>query len=398
MDKLRYLLLFLLLCINSIYVYGAVLPRIIVVLLLVMFVIFSRRKAFYSIQTIVLISICFVVSFMVGFVNNSALALGESKILVFLYVYMLIMTYIWNQKKVFDLIFVTSILVNIAITGMAILFFMGFDLDRPFLPESNFVVRGESFGYSLTTLQSLSFFLAFNLIYFFNKRNLITLIPCVLGVINVFINDRRGLILFPAMVFVLYVLFVYKGKWKKDFLIYAPIVVLLLFGVLTYLTTLSGIDLGEQFSNAFGRIAYDSDSDGVRTQQFKALMDKFMESPILGNGIGAYAERCIRNDEFLYAYELTYVAYLMKFGLLGFTLIFGTYAVMILRLYRKNKDDRQFHAVLGGTISLLLINITNPYVNVSLLLFLTIIFVWNKKTVVKKLRKEGSSIPTGVNR
>lgn len=208
---------------------------------------------------------------------------------------------------------------------------------------------------------------------------MITLIPCVLGIINVFINDRRGLILFPAMVFVLYVLFVYKGKWKKDFLIYVPIVVLLLFGVLTYLTNLSGIDLGEQFSKAFGLVAYDSDSDGVRIQQFKALMDKFMESPILGNGIGSYAERCIRNDEFLYAYELTYVAYLMKFGLLGFTLIFGTYAVMILRLYMKNKDDRQFHAVLGGTISLLLINITNPYVNVSLLIFLTLAFVWNKK-------------------
>ena len=316
---------------------------------------------------------------MIGFVNNSELALGESKNLVFLYMYMLIMTYIWNQKTVFDLIFVTSILVNIAITGMAILFFMGFDLDRPYLPESNFVLKGERFGYSLTTLQSLSFFLAFNLIYFFNKRNMITLIPCVLGIINVFINDRRGLILFPAMVFVLYVLFVYKGKWKKDFLIYVPIVVLLLFGVLTYLTNLSGIDLGEQFSKAFGLVAYDSDSDGVRIQQFKALMDKFMESPILGNGIGSYAERCIRNDEFLYAYELTYVAYLMKFGLLGFTLIFGTYAVMILRLYMKNKDDRQFHAVLGGTISLLLINITNPYVNVSLLIFLTLAFVWNKK-------------------
>lgn len=379
MDKIRYLLLFLLLCINSIYVYGAVLPRIIVVLLLVILSIFTKRKAFYSIQPIVLITLCFAVSFMIGFVNNSELALGESKNLVFLYMYMLIMTYIWNQKTVFDLIFVTSILVNIAITGMAILFFMGFDLDRPYLPESNFVLKGERFGYSLTTLQSLSFFLAFNLIYFFNKRNMITLIPCVLGIINVFINDRRGLILFPAMVFVLYVLFVYKGKWKKDFLIYVPIVVLLLFGVLTYLTNLSGIDLGEQFSKAFGLVAYDSDSDGVRIQQFKALMDKFMESPILGNGIGSYAERCIRNDEFLYAYELTYVAYLMKFGLLGFTLIFGTYAVMILRLYMKNKDDRQFHAVLGGTISLLLINITNPYVNVSLLIFLTLAFVWNKK-------------------
>ena len=252
MDKIRYLLLFLLLCINSIYVYGAVLPRIIVVLLLVILSIFTKRKAFYSIQPIVLITLCFAVSLMIGFVNNSELALGESKNLVFLYMYMLIMTYIWNQKTVFDLIFVTSILVNIAITGMAILFFMGFDLDRPYLPESNFVLKGESFGYSLTTLQSLSFFLAFNLIYFFNKRNMITLIPCVLGIINVFINDRRGLILFPAMVFVLYVLFVYKGKWKKDFLIYVPIVVLLLFGVLTYLTNLSGIDLGEQFSKAFG--------------------------------------------------------------------------------------------------------------------------------------------------
>lgn len=392
MDKIRYLLLFLLLCINSIYVYGAVLPRIIVVLLLVILSIFTKRKAFYSIQPIVLITLCFAVSFMIGFVNNSELALGESKNLVFLYMYMLIMTYIWNQKTVFDLIFVTSILVNIAITGMAILFFMGFDLDRPYLPESNFVLQGERFGYSLTTLQSLSFFLAFNLIYFFNKRNMISLIPCVLGIINVFINDRRGLILFPAMVFVLYVLFVYKGKWKKDFLIYVPIVVLLLFGVLTYLTNLSGIDLGEQFSKAFGLVEYDSDSDGVRIQQFKALMDKFMESPILGNGIGSYAERCIRNDEFLYAYELTYVGYLMKFGLLGFLLIFGTYAAMILRLYRKNKEDLQFHAVLGGTISLLLINITNPYVNVSLLIFLTIVFVWNQKSTVVRRRSTPSYV------
>ena len=138
--------------------------------------------------------------------------------------------------------------------------------------------------------------------------------------------------------------------------------------------------MNEKFARAFEIIAYDSESDDIRIKQFNALIGKFFESPLLGNGLGSYAESCIRDPEMPYAYELTYVASLMKNGLIGFTLIYGGYLVMLIRICNKNKGDINLYAVIGGIISLMLVSMTNPYINVSLLLFLPIVFVWNKRS------------------
>lgn len=382
MDKIRYTLLFFLLFINCIYVYGAVTPRIIIIILLSWLVWSSPNRTSYSHRFVASVSICFLLSFIIGLINNPSLVLGESKYLVFLYAYILIMCYKWNQNKVFNFLFIISLLVNITIIGITFLYFMGVDIDRPYFPGSSFVVRENSVGYSIATFQSLSFFLVFNIIYFINKKDLMSMIPCVLGLINVFTSDRRAIILFPTLVSLLYVFFFYKGKDIKRFLIYFLIIVLSLIVVLAILSNLLGIDLAERFSKAFELITYDDDSDDVRVKQFKALMDKFLESPLLGNGLGAYAESYIRDPEIPYAYELTYIASLMKYGLFGFTLIYGGYIVTLIKICRKNIGDIRLHAIIGGVISLLLVSVTNPYINVSLLLLLTIVFVWNKKSEI----------------
>ena len=380
MDKIRYYLLFILLLINSIYVYGVVMPRIVIILLLCWLVWISHNKTFYSHKYVSIISLCYFFALILGLIHNPMYAIGESKYLVYLYAYISIMTYKWDKIKIFNYLFIISYLVNLTIIGMTSLFFMGFDLDKPYLPGADFVVRGESFGYRMTTFQSLSFFLAFNIVYFINKRDIITMIPCILGIINVFICDRRAIILFPIMVSIFYLAFFYRGKDYKKILIFIPLIAFLLILLLTILSNISELDLNEKFYRAFELIAYDSDSDDIRIKQFSALIEKFLENPILGNGLGSYAESCIRDPEMPYAYELTYAASLMKYGLIGFLLINGGYIVMLIRICRINRKDIQLHATIGGVTSLLLVSITNPYINVSLLLLLTIVFVWNFRT------------------
>ena len=382
MDKIKYSLLFFLLFINCIYVYGAVMPRIIVIIFLSWLVWISPNKTSYSHQFVASISLCFLFSFILGLINNPSFALGESKYLVFLYAYILIMCYKWDQTKVFNILFIISLLVNISIISLTSLYFMGIDIDRPYFPGATFVVREDSVGYSISTFQSLSFFLVFNTIYFVNKKDLMSMIPCVLGLINVFTSDRRATILFPTIIFFFYFFFFYKGKDVKKFLFYFPLILLSLIVVLAILSNVSGMDLTERFSKAFELISYDDESDDIRVKQFKALIGKFLESPLLGNGLGAYAESFIRDPEMPYAYELTYVASLMKYGLFGFILIYGGYIVMLIKICRKNIGDIRLHAITGGVISLMLVSTTNPYINVSLLVLLTIVFVWNKKSII----------------
>jgi hypothetical protein len=70
-----------------------------------------------------------------------------------------------------------------------------------------------------------------------------------------------------------------------------------------------------------------------RFLQIPALLDKIMESPIMGNGFGSFA-KIIRNQERPFLYEVDFLATIMKLGLLGSLLYFGAY-LYVLDLARR---------------------------------------------------------------
>lgn len=65
-----------------------------------------------------------------------------------------------------------------------------------------------------------------------------------------------------------------------------------------------------------------SDSDLIRMEQSKALVNAIETHPIIGKGLGAHVNAVIRNSEDQYSYELQWLSLTMQFGFAGIVAIF----------------------------------------------------------------------------
>jgi hypothetical protein len=69
-------------------------------------------------------------------------------------------------------------------------------------------------------------------------------------------------------------------------------------------------------------------STAERFFQIPALLDKIAQHPIMGNGFGSFA-KVIRNQDRPFYYEVDFLATMMKLGVIGTVLYFGTYLYML---------------------------------------------------------------------
>lgn len=374
-----YILLLILFLIDSFYVYGATGARIGVTLLLVFYCIIKGIKL-SKMQIVVFL--LFLFPFLVGMLNYPETCLMEAKIFVFMGLYSILLRYKWDVDIVNKFLIATSYLVNIYLLIAIFLFFIGINIDFSFLPESNFVVTGESFGFSSSVLQSLAFYLTFNGALLIKNKSLYSAIPFMLGVINVILSQRRAFFIIPAII--LFICYIKYSKAIKNL----PIIILLSFVVIygisifaSFFTDMSSIDYILYNIELLG---YDEGSDGERIIQFNALWSMFEEKPIIGHGLGAYSPICIRDDEMPFSYELSLFALLIKFGLPIFLFVITVYFRKIVQLIKGNE---LLIPMAMGSLSLFFANMTNPYVNVSTVLFLILPFAnWSKKSLVRNVR------------
>jgi len=73
----------------------------------------------------------------------------------------------------------------------------------------------------------------------------------------------------------------------------------------------------------------DDPSTAERQAQIPALIDKIEEHPVLGSGFGSSAAY-IRSLERPFSYEVDFLATIMKLGLVGGMIYFGTYLVVLI--------------------------------------------------------------------
>lgn len=64
-----------------------------------------------------------------------------------------------------------------------------------------------------------------------------------------------------------------------------------------------------------------SDSDLIRIEQSKALLDAIKARPVIGKGLGTHVNEVIRNQQDQYSYELQWMSLSMQFGILGIAAI-----------------------------------------------------------------------------
>lgn len=95
-------------------------------------------------------------------------------------------------------------------------------------------------------------------------------------------------------------------------------------------------------------------SDQLREEQIGALMDKFSESPWIGCGFGCYAETVVRSEGAVYTYEVQWLAFLAKLGIVGIGLFSVFMLYIIQHIYRYTRSWARW--VLIGLFGLVLLS------------------------------------------
>jgi hypothetical protein len=148
---------------------------------------------------------------------------------------------------------------------------------------------------------------------------------------------------------------IYKRRYIVLILLPMLVVYLLSFQAKDMFT--AGIIQARFFSEAA------ESSDNTRAAQFESLMTTFYNHYLIGNGIGSYARDCIRSDRFPFSYEMQWIAFLMKFGLIGMgILLFHILGFLRICLIKMHKH--RGYLLIGITLYFLG-GFTNPYLLTS---------------------------------
>ncbi len=129
-------------------------------------------------------------------------------------------------------------------------------------------------------------------------------------------------------------------------------------------TNISYVAIINQFVSAFSP---QENSAGLRYEQWNAMVQSFIDSPLIGQGLGTSLKTVIRSEDIPWAYELSYGALLFQTGLLGL-IVYSAAILWVfvagIRLARSNPLSIPIiMPLLAGLAGFLLANATNPYLS-----------------------------------
>lgn len=197
------------------------------------------------------------------------------------------------------------------------------------------------------------------------------------GLESVLVSGRRALILVTVIAPFLTLLFLCFQPVAQRCLSWKSLVRVVTTGTLAVavslvcLNVVSGINLSglyERFSVGFDFSPTTQDNGAnERREQFHALLEGWMDNPVLGVGHGVPAYGSIRSELQPWSYELKYMALLYQTGIVGFT----AYAAGIVWIYwmglRVIRSGGYLSALmvacLTGMSSILIAGATNPYLD-----------------------------------
>jgi hypothetical protein len=206
------------------------------------------------------------------------------------------------------------------------------------------------------------------------KRLVFTWIGLLLAVIVLLISARKAFwvisALSPFVILIIFRLcniqFDYKKIMGKAIAIFAFAVVVMSISGVSFESNWDHMMSGFEFADP------DNISANTRLQQFVALLQGWMENPILGAGHGMAAsgfEFRVKDMEFgrsmPWGYELSYVALLFHTGLIGI-LVYGSAVVWlfvrgIATVRRQPEAAGMLIPLLSALVGFLIANATNPY-------------------------------------
>ena len=154
-----------------------------------------------------------------------------------------------------------------------------------------------------------------------------------------------------------------KKTIKRVYAMYITIGFIIIVGLLIYFSNYLGMVLSAVYNKFIveGQIG----STSPRAIQADALINGWIEKPLLGHGAGSYTPLCIRSEEMPWSYELTYHALLFQSGIVGFVITFGLYFFIIFQIIKAVIKDKSIRAegvaYASGLICFLIANAVDPY-------------------------------------
>lgn len=228
--------------------------------------------------------------------------------------------------------------------------------------------------FTLPNTSSLIFLIPFltALILLSNKLEIKNFILVLVMLILILLTGRRAFFLsygFSLIFLIFIVLYLRKDLQTHIFgklYMVSFISIIALLGLISF----SGIELQiyiEKFYSIFDFSSNDSNLE--RVYQFRALYEGISNAPLFGSGAGAAAEYS-RSSEQPWAYELSYVAFMFHYGILGFLIYLLGIIYIFVSLLKISKDkmvsrDMKIFIIsfLVGLVAFLVANSTNPYLS-----------------------------------
>lgn len=248
------------------------------------------------------------------------------------------------------------------------------------------------FKFTLPTVTSVVYFLPFSIALFLcNKvyRKWAFLSICILSAVAI-LSGRRAIFIMTILG-VIMVFLLTKNKYhnaENKIKVLNLISIFMVMFLLLLLLSFQDGWLEFYLSRIYSIFDFVSDDSNVeRTLQFRSLMNGVYNAPFWGAGAGAGTDYS-RSDTMSWAYELSYVALIYQYGIIGGGIYFAIAIYLIYKMISfvniEGRDSFYF-PFLCGMISFLFANATNPYLGkldyIWVILFPFIFILKENKTI-----------------
>ena len=302
------------------------------------------------------------------------------------------LTYLWNLLK-----YLTLLLVILDVAKLVFVF-LGQDpffLSFIMLASENYTTK---LSMRVSNEPALMFLVPIYIYLFFNpdtnKKNhrIIYGIIIFFSIIYAVLSGRKMLELVIGASF--FVSLIYnKGALNMKKLLSPQILILLIIVAPLFLFFLtlafdkiaatSGIDNILQLAYETLTSGLSSGASGFdkRVNNTDALIEMWMNSPIIGNGLNSYAENSLANSTTKWSYEVVYIAWLAQTGLIGALLFLIAVVSVYKTLLKKGKmySNNIYFALIVGFFSFIICGASNPLVYLVWPWSIILAFCYNKR-------------------
>lgn len=204
------------------------------------------------------------------------------------------------------------------------------------------------------------------------KKQHALLFLLILSLVTLLISGKRGfwfsaILAFPYTFLVCHIASIRYFSLKSTLRIVSIMCVVIIagFALIAFLLEINLQDIFDNLMAGFNFTDQSNSSAFRRYTQFNALLDGWMQSPLIGAGHGSMAADKQGNELQPWAYELQYLALLFQMGVVGFFVYLSSVMWLIyhmIRLSKRYSDLAQLLIPMAvGLLSFLTMNATNPY-------------------------------------